>query len=79
MAASIRLAAGGGATGLDLLGDVEDLLAPGGCEREIRCVRLHEVAGRKWEDAARKGKLTAEVVVSPWGKAKLKRVVIDPE
>lgn len=49
----------------------------GGLAFGIEAYYVQEGEGRKWEDAARKGTLTAEVVVSPWGKAKLKRLVID--
>jgi uncharacterized membrane-anchored protein len=53
---------------------------PGGWGRlefGIEAYYVQQGEGRRWEDAARKGKLTAEVVVSPWGRAKLKRLRID--
>lgn len=49
----------------------------GGLSFGIEAFYVQEGEGRTWEDAARKGTLSAEVVLSPWGKAKLKRLVID--
>lgn len=43
----------------------------------IEAYYVQEGQGRQWEDAARKGTLSAEVVVSPWGQAKIKRLFID--
>ncbi len=49
----------------------------GGLSFGIEAYYVQEGKGLAWEEAARRGNLTAEVVVAPWGKAKLKRLIID--
>jgi uncharacterized membrane protein/uncharacterized membrane-anchored protein len=44
----------------------------------IEAYFVQEGEGLKWEEAARNGQLTAEVAIAPWGKAKLKRLIIGP-
>ena len=54
----------------------EGMWGRGRLEFGIEAYYVQEGEGRRWEDAARKGKLAAEVVVTPWGRAKLKRLRI---
>jgi uncharacterized membrane-anchored protein/uncharacterized membrane protein len=44
----------------------------------IEAYYVQEGQGLAWEEAARRGNLTAEIAVAPWGKAKLRRLIIDP-